>query len=665
MGFGIQKKEKSQGGKVVGKGTGTSDDIKKTVPAGTYIMPTDSTQQIGEQNLQQMGTPTDVNVSNGEFEMTPEQVHQVGVQTLDQMKAQTHAPVDQPQVQGGFGLKKPQLFFANGGLVSPYPSADEVRKAQLARSQSLPSTNVNPSAQSTPGMRTISGVTGNVPNPALPNSANAARAAATAPTAAAQGSRLANFGKGLGILHGVSSMAGGAYEGYGTSTDDYATRLGLDPNKERGVLADTAIRTAGVMSDIGNAASFGLLGKRFGDKQVNQAQADYEAQQARFAAWNRQKEATNPKAAAPTTQPTIQDEINKAMYGEQAQPSPSVGTQTAANNPYAIQQKGNSFSYQNPSAAAQARAAGVPELQTEGVVGGIRRANDPKGVDNFMANTREMGPTQAQINQAVAQMRNPQGVVQYPDRPQRTDEQNAERRQLIDDIRAPIKGARGMTSNQRAQLLELQTGDDNRATQMYNTDAGNATSQLNNASNNAANIAQTMMREQGATDRNLVGEYGQNYRQGQALEQDSAKFNADFGLKKRQQDLTETKEGFGIRNAQRLEKLNEMYDNAKTDEQRQSIQERIGRLTGSKENGRDRYMTVGGGQEWSEQAGGMVNRPQQIFDTQTQQYVDSAAQSPASQPSQNHISALRNNPQQAAQFDAIYGQGAAAQYLKQ
>ena len=66
-----------------------------------------------------------------------------------------------------------------------------------------------------------------------------------------------------------------------------------------------------------------------------------------------------------------------------------------------------------------------------------------------------------------------------------------------------------------------------------------------------------------------------------------------------------------------------MYDKAETNEQRQSIQERINRLTGNnKDNSRDRYMTVGGGQEWSEQAGGMVNRPQQIFDTQTRNFVD-------------------------------------------
>lgn len=70
-------------------------------------------------------------------------------------------------------------------------------------------------------------------------------------------------------------MAGDAYE-------DYETRLGLNLNKGCGVLADTAIRIVSVMSDIGNAASFCLLEKCFGDKQVNQAQVDYEAQQARI-----------------------------------------------------------------------------------------------------------------------------------------------------------------------------------------------------------------------------------------------------------------------------------------------------------------------------------------------------------------------------------------------
>ena len=65
-------------------------------------------------------------------------------------------------------------------------------------------------------------------------------------------------------------------------------------------------------------------------------------------------------------------------------------TAQATDNPYAIQQKGNSFSYANPQAAAAARAAGVPELQSSGIQAG----QGVRGTKEFMANTREMGPTE-------------------------------------------------------------------------------------------------------------------------------------------------------------------------------------------------------------------------------------------------------------------------------
>ncbi len=633
MGFGIQKKGKpqQQGGKIVGKGTGTSDDIKKIVPSGSYIMPADSTKQIGAENLEEMGEskekdraetvegmgePRDVNLSNGEFQFTPDQVHQVGVQALDQMKSQTHTPVDQPKIQGGFGIhKKPELFFANGGVVSPYPNADDIRKAAAQKQIGGPQMrDVTPVQRQLPATT----ATTNIPNTSAPS------------TAAAEGGGfvggLKNVAKGLGKFHGVGSMIGGAVDGFNTDTEQYRQRFGMQTDNPS-FLGDLGVRTLGVLSDVGNTATFGLAGRNFADKQQAAAEQNLASQQARFATHNASKATQPVSTPSVPTQPkqlSFNDQVNNELYGTESTAQPA---QAASKNsdPYAIQQKGNSFSYTNPAAANQARAAGVPELQTSGFAGGIRRTNDPNGVRNFMANTHEMGPTQEQINQALNQTLNNQQQgfgIRYPDRPQRTDTQQAERDQLVRDLRAPIAGARGMTSSQRAQLSELQTGDDNRATTMYNTDANNATSQANTASNNAASIAQTMMREQGANDRNALSEYGQTYRQGQALDQDTAKFSADFGLKKRQQTLNETKEGFGIRNAQRIEKLQEMYDKAETNEQRQSIQERISRLTGGKENARDRYMTVGGGQEWSEQAGGMVNRPQQIFDTQTRNYVD-------------------------------------------
>lgn len=514
--------------------------------------------------------------------------------------------------QGGSQARSGQTFNGQARTVSPPPSTAHAQEFMGKQSTTTQGGPIQPRGQTFEGQaRNVSGNAASTVRPAAPGLPAPPAPPANPSFLARAGSKALGAAKGLGVLHGIGSMVNGAVDGFNTSTEDYATRMGLDPNADRGELANFGIRTAGVMSDVGNAATFGQLGKRFDDKNLNQAKADLASQQQRFAAINAQRGQT-PVAAADKqtpTQPSINQQMNDAMYGKD--PVQAQG-QTAApgNDPYAIQQKGNSFSYANPGSAAQARAAGTPEPQTTGITG---KANDPNGVANLMANTREMGASQEQIDRAIQQsMNGNQGFgIQYPNRPQRTDEQEAERQNVIRQISAPIQGARGMTSNQRSQLMEMQTGEDSRATTMYNTDANNATSQFNNTTNNAANVAQTMMREQGSNDRAVLGENGQNMRYGMGLQQDREKFN-------REMSLTETKEGFGIRNAGRVEKLNEMYDKAETDEQRQSIQQRINRLTGAKDqSGKDRYMTVGGGQEYNKEEGVMINRPQQIFDTQT------------------------------------------------
>lgn len=134
-------------GPVRGPGTGTSDSVKTAVPEGTYIMPADSTEEVGEQNLAAMGFqpgmkpaqkkeagpgaglgfgPTakvPVNLSNGEFRLSPEQVHAIGVQVLEGMKAATHEPAGEAaekyEQEGpeGEDQSRPDLYFADGGLV--------------------------------------------------------------------------------------------------------------------------------------------------------------------------------------------------------------------------------------------------------------------------------------------------------------------------------------------------------------------------------------------------------------------------------------------------------------------------------------------------------------------------------------------------------------------
>lgn len=134
----------ANGGMVRGPGTGTSDDVPDTVPAGTYIMPADSTQQIGPKQLSGMGfTPgkrgakasapmarsgfkgkaaapeVPVNLSNGEFKLTPEQVHAIGAEVLEGMKDATHTPVARG-FRPNMDLQQQatdELYFADGGLV--------------------------------------------------------------------------------------------------------------------------------------------------------------------------------------------------------------------------------------------------------------------------------------------------------------------------------------------------------------------------------------------------------------------------------------------------------------------------------------------------------------------------------------------------------------------
>lgn len=137
--YGLPKrKHAANGGLIEGPGTGTSDSIKRDVPEGTYILPADTTAQLGlgmpgrkgkesaegkQPRLGMPGKQVPVALSNGEYEMPPQDVHALGAVVLDQLKNATHQ-------QKGFGLTKavmaaakgqqaegPRQFFADGGLV--------------------------------------------------------------------------------------------------------------------------------------------------------------------------------------------------------------------------------------------------------------------------------------------------------------------------------------------------------------------------------------------------------------------------------------------------------------------------------------------------------------------------------------------------------------------
>lgn len=619
--YGLKKRPKDERVLIQGAGTGTSDDVKKNVPAGSYIMPADSTQQIGTNNLKNMGNPTPVNLSNGEFQLSPNQVHSVGVQTLDAMKDQTHMPVDQPQLGFKPGQSKPELFFANGGLVpSVYPSADDIRRAQQNRiggpqmrdvtpvNRQLPATSTTPSTTSSPSA-----------NPSNPAPTQGGGFGARFNSLRQGINRAANTG--LGKLGTVGSLASTGFAVADTPTEQYRERFGLgdyNPEDSNGMLfaKDLGVRALGAASDLGNALTLGQARRFYADKQriaseAKAAQPEFNAKQ------------NNPNVVVDNPFGNTKTSATTQIPAQQEVQTSSNPVQNS--NPYAIQQKGNSFSYANPGAAAQARADGIRE--GEGLGFKVRPVNDPRGVANLFANTQEMGPTEQQIQNAIAQRElnlglGMRGYGNNPvQAPQRNDSQEAERQSVIRAASTPIAGARGLTANQVRTLSDLQQGEDNRANQRYTTDA-----------NNVAALQREAMGQAGQNYRTELGEQGTNNRFNANLGFDAQKFQATNDLANREFNLNATEKGFGIRNSARLEKLYEQLDAAKTDEQRKSIQEKINRYSGKAESGKDRYMTVGGGQEWNNEAMAMVNRPQQLFDTQTQQFVNTPTPSSTNLP---------------------------------
>lgn len=137
QGFKPKRQKSKDSGRVAGPGTGTSDDVETSVPEGSYIMPADSTAQMGDQALAGLGydSRVPVNLSNGEFKLPPEQVHAVGVQALDQMRAATHTPGEQPS---------PEFFFRDGGVVEDDPNRVPRSRAVVTYRAQPPATTTQP-----------------------------------------------------------------------------------------------------------------------------------------------------------------------------------------------------------------------------------------------------------------------------------------------------------------------------------------------------------------------------------------------------------------------------------------------------------------------------------------------------------------------------------------
>lgn len=178
----------AQSAMVRGPGTATSDDVPDKVPEGTFIMPADSTAQIGPDKLAAMGaqagepeepgeaaegeTPAQekaeedgeamgiaddgevgdeeggegqgipVNLSNGEFKMSPEQVQAIGAAVLKVLKNATHTPVR--GLNAAPERDETRSFFADGGVVEDPKKNPATPPATAAAAPSNPPVAASP-----------------------------------------------------------------------------------------------------------------------------------------------------------------------------------------------------------------------------------------------------------------------------------------------------------------------------------------------------------------------------------------------------------------------------------------------------------------------------------------------------------------------------------------
>jgi hypothetical protein len=584
------------GGEVQGPGTGASDDVQATVPNGSYVMPADSTEQIGSDKLAAMGkgTPVDVNLSNGENVLPPEQVHAIGVQALDAMKGATHAPAGaaglgfsphQPQTGG-----KPELFFADGGVVEDpkklrgltgVPAAPAVNPT-VAAALSLPVTTypTDPRASlATPAAGAPQAATRGAPATPSPTPQAAAPQSSVGfvPQMRTEGSGWRTDSVLRGTGDDVASQWGNG---------EYARGLGT---LVRGTAAAVPAALADASDDLYNVAGRPLMNFASGllgfDQQAAAAQAPA------------------PKAAPASVAPLAA----RAGTAAPAAARPANASPSAPPPAAVPAQSGNGFS---PTGIAGV----VGMREANGTYSFTNDANTVAGATGENLGFKGGGGTVSTVPAMTASATGPgvgfapEGISAYIDSGRNDEARN----RALAAASTPYRGSPNgqLTASQLRVLAGLQENDDRTALAREQ---------------NASGIAREDMQQQGANQRAAMQEIGQNARFAASNSLDQQRTAADIEAR-----------GFQTRSAQRMEKLYQQYDAAKPEE-RGAIAEQIRMLTGKEAP--NRFTVVPGGQEYDPQAMSVVTRPSRVLNNQTGQFMDQSTASAT--PSAPQIGSVR------------------------
>ena len=220
---------------------------------------------------------------------------------------------------------------------------------------------------------------------------------------------------------------------------------------------------------------------------------------------------------------------------------------------------------------------------------------------------------------------------QAPQRTPKTEFEKQVEREIFRQATTAMRGAQNgqLTASQRGSLDKLNGG----------------------FVNERSGFDQQALRNDGMLNQTAMIQAGQDRRDAGRLALDASRLAGD-----------QYAQGFQIRQNERLEGLREAYMAAETPEQRSAIAEQLKILNGSNADRKvsDNYVMVD--QVYTNEYG----QPEKVrvaIDPASGQVLGGGQQSQQwPQPTKANIAALKNDPKSAAQFDAIFGPGAAARY---
>lgn len=661
----------ANGGPVRGPGTGTSDEVQDEVPEGTYIMPADSTETLGEQQLAGMGRDVPVSLSNGEFKMPPEQVHAVGVQALDQMKNATHTPVGfAPGARSAQQeTAEPRMFFADGGVVE-----EERKRAPLSPSNIFPQGHPSAGASiygsgpefgSGGQFARVPDTIGQQPGRAVAPAAPVAQPAAPQaqvqrseadrqalvsqiptgrslpaapiepPPAAAPAARPpATAGAGPDLGAAARSAAGfvaGAFPNTANAIRESAADaraayqqagLGAAMGQSARVAATPLI---GLADDVATGAAKLLDPAAQALKTFVTGDSTPIGQDAAASALAPAPAAPTPARAAPVAPQAGVAPAPGAAAPLQALGMPTAVPAVAPADPTQAQRvagmpgvfrSGNSYSDSEAGALAGAAPRGLPSARNMAAADALADRSQAESMARVTA-ARGFTPGFTGVIGQTSGVGNMWS--RSPEQQQRDAAISASSISNPAELRR-FMAVRQVTDGNRAQIAQ-----GNNQTALAQTQMQGEVQRDLAALREQGDMGRAVMREAGDTGRTVIREKGEN---GRAAARNT--------LDERRVGIEEQVRGFDIRKGQREERLYQRYGEAKTPEARAAIAQEIRDLSGKATSPKDDLMVVGGGQEWDTTANTMRNVPQRVFDARTRQFVGQGGQAA--------LPALKDNP---------------------